>query len=306
MGGSRTGLAILAAFKAVAFSYLFANETWEWCCKEYSGSQYLSYLTYQGMWMTIIYLAFSLAVCALQLAKWAPATEWERHAWLHLRRASQVMLDISTSWELLILLLYWLAIFDNDINGSLAWYRNINQHVITFVLITADFCITCARIPDRHTLIAFGAAIVYCFWNLGYTKTVKPVYSILKWNDGGSAALCLGALAGVAVFCFAYNGLAIARDRWAARAGITTLRFTDERASTPCVTCGCTCCVVANAADGDAAAAARGAADAGYGATRTSTAPPAAGKHNGSPAAPAVVQVDVVVAPTGEDKAVVV
>jgi hypothetical protein len=116
------------------------------------------------------------------------------------------------SLDLVIVALYWGAIYGGSQINTLYYYRDFNQHVVTCVLLWLDLAISSMRLPDRHVLMPFAAGVIYIFWNLGYTKTIKPVYSILTWDNAYSVVLAIAALIGLVIFFFVASSAAFLRD----------------------------------------------------------------------------------------------
>ncbi|RYG45298.1 hypothetical protein EON67_10740 [archaeon] len=183
-------------------------------CRSSDKGKHISYLTLLSAWLTIFYLTFCIlqSCIVLYLLRRAPtesayiqqlcdpgAADSEQHAkltraqraHLHLMRGTQVLLDIALPFEGAVIILFWALLYSSD-NGydTLEWYTQITVHVMSIVIVWADFLLSSARLPDRHVLITLSAGVVYLFWNLGYTKTRTYMF-VAAAASATSAALRL-------------------------------------------------------------------------------------------------------------------
>ena len=105
-------------------------------------------------------------------------------------------------------------------------------------MLTVDLFLSSMTLPDMLTIPLTAALIGYLVTNCWVTLTQYPVYDILTWRTGFSAALVIGACAYAIVAFFATSGIAYFRDRLA---GGRQFRDEAEGYHGPCATCTCCC-----------------------------------------------------------------
>jgi len=92
-------------------------------------------------------------------------------------------------------------------------YKTGHAHAVACFVMWVDMLLSRARLPDRHSLYVGAAATVYALANLGYTRVNYPLYSVLTWRSGTSAALAIGAILASMMFFFIGSALSSCLER---------------------------------------------------------------------------------------------
>ena len=215
-------------WRIFAFAYALSVSAFD--ASLFVGGRYLEYLTVQSVWTVVAYFALQLALHVavrarpalgagarfdeLSLAR-GPAAA----AWAAAQRAALVLFTIAVSFELVVVVLYWLLLASPQPSPLRAW-DNAESHGVKLLLMYAELLVTPAR-PGADAMLSLplAAGAVYLCVNAGVTlQSGRPVYGILNWRSAGSAVIVVGALAFLCVaFALAAAG-ASARDAAVARA----------------------------------------------------------------------------------------
>jgi hypothetical protein len=128
-------------------------------------------------------------------------------------------MDCSIPFQVVVVALYWALVYAaGDNSQDFEWFLDITQHGAACTFIWIDLLISRMRLPDRHSIIAFMAAIVYVCWNAGYTLTQPPaLYSILTWTSAASAYYSIGAVAGVCIMFFVGSAVSAVLEKCSRR-----------------------------------------------------------------------------------------
>lgn len=175
------------------------------------GPRYLSYLTNQGIWLTVSYFVFSaLASLVVYFIKGAPTQGGK--AWRHLEIFIQLLFSIALPMQLVIVVLYWLLLAAPQVSALRTW-DNLESHGIKFALIWSDLLVGSMVLPRAQVIVTLGCAGIYILINLAVTlSTGIPVYSVLKWKDASSGILVGGSMVFVIVAFFLGRWISVYRD----------------------------------------------------------------------------------------------
>ena len=120
-----------------------------------------------------------------------------------MRNFLTALFEIAFSFETVITIVYWGFLFEGQ-DDPFKLYIDFTGHLFPITALFLDFIFNPFSFNIRRYLMAIIAASLYVLINLIYTlgnEPDKPVYPILKWTDGFSYGLTVGAFA-IALVCF--------------------------------------------------------------------------------------------------------
>ena len=112
-----------------------------------------------------------------------------------MRNFLTAIFEVAFSFEIIITIVYWAFLFDGQDDPFLL-YIDFTGHLFPIAALLLDFIFNSFSFNIRRYLIALIVASTYVVVNLTYTlgnEPDKPVYPILKWTDGFSYGLVIGA-----------------------------------------------------------------------------------------------------------------
>lgn len=160
-----------------------------------NGSFYKSYvyLTYWGEVLTM--LAFSTLIIdnILYLQDYYSEEKYFRNG--HLSRAAHIIFESAFSYQLAIVLMYWIGANTVEKN-SFSYITDILEHGFCFILLWIDNILNFIEFFPRHMLITLIIGILYGICNaiVVFCINYNNVYAKVTWIDGMSyvyAFLCL-------------------------------------------------------------------------------------------------------------------
>lgn len=277
--------------RTILAGYIFAEVIFDRATSRSDDEKYLSYLTVHGIILVAVYflgatligwvvysqrnsptIISSSSGAGLFLPSQCKEPHMLKYAWIGLVRATQLIWSLALTYQLIIVVLYWVLLAQN-FSDPVEVYKNVESHGMKFAYIWADYLfLSSNRLVDKHGLFVLLSGFAYLLWNIQYTFTRGPwVYPVLTWRGPGSAILAVGTLAFVMiVYYLIAMPLGMVRDKAAARvngidrqvlstcaccstdllplrapfsaerAALYPLHFLDEKLALPCSSCtGC-------------------------------------------------------------------
>lgn len=179
-----------------------------------NGSFYKSYmyLTYWGEVLTMLTFFTLLIDNILYMQDY-----YKENQSSHLSRAAHIIFETAFSYELSIVLLYWLAVYPSskDEKNSLFYTTNILVHGFCFILLWIENIFNFIEFFPRHMFIVTFIGIAYIIDNVIVVFCINfdTVYSVLTWTDVMSYIYVIGCLI-VALLHFYLGMMIFKRYKW--------------------------------------------------------------------------------------------
>jgi hypothetical protein len=197
---------------------------------------YLSYLTYQSLWINLTYFltASILGIDAIR------ASSSTRHrlcktfaSRITAHRILSSLLAIAVSFTSVVVVIFWTLLYKLFTTEQKALYltANIIVHGIVLLPPWIDLVVGATRLHFRTFIPVVIAAFLYLIINCIVSLTVHPVYSILTWRMSSDVIIVLGVFFVLFVAYMAAASIAVGVERavepggrckkWGADAGAT-------------------------------------------------------------------------------------
>lgn len=154
------------------------------------------YLTYWGEVLTMLAFLTLLLDNILYLQGYY---ENSKHYSSHLSRAAHSFFEIAFSFELAIVLMYWVALnlFQDTDKNSFSYTMNILAHGICLILLWIENIVNYIEFVPRHLIFIIIVAIAYTITNVlvVFCINFEVVYKGLNWTDAYSyiyLLVCVG------------------------------------------------------------------------------------------------------------------
>ena len=153
------------------------------------------YLTYWGEVLTMLTFLTLLLDNLFHLQGYYRNEKFEETM---LTRAAHVIFEIAFSYELSIVLMYWMAVYPSatDAKTSFFYTTNILVHGTCFALLWVENIVNYIEFFPRHIIIVIIVGLAYVVDNVIVVFCINhdTVYKVLKWTDLASYFYVLGCL----------------------------------------------------------------------------------------------------------------
>lgn len=153
------------------------------------------YLTYWGEVLTMLTFFTLLVDNILHLQGFYKEYKNEES---HLSRAAHVLFELAFSFELSIVLMYWLAVYpvQTDERNSFYYTTNILVHGMCLFCLWVDNIFNYIEFFPRHIIVLIIFAIAYSIDNaiVVFCINFDTVYTVLKWTDVASYFYVIGCI----------------------------------------------------------------------------------------------------------------
>jgi hypothetical protein len=184
---------------------------------------YLSYLTYESLWLNLSYfvLASVLGADAILAAPGRPRLLRSAAARATAHRVLSVLLAIAVSFTSVVVVIFWTLLFRVLTTEQKALYLpgNVVVHGVVLLPPWVDMVLAATRLHFRTFAPVALAGLFYLAVNCAVSLTVHPVYSILAWSQPADAAVVVGVFVVLTVAYAGAASIAVAVERAAEPGG---------------------------------------------------------------------------------------
>ena len=170
---------------------------------------YLSYLTYQSLWINLTYflMASILGLDAIRASSTSHRLCKTFASRITAHRILSSLLAIAVSFTSVVVVIFWTLLYKLFTTEQKALYltANIIVHGIVLLPPWIDLIVGATRLHFRTFIPVIIAAFFYLIINCIVSLTVHPVYSILTWRMSSDVIIVLGVFF---VLFVAYMGAA--------------------------------------------------------------------------------------------------
>jgi hypothetical protein len=190
---------------------------WGSVADEHEAAFYLSYLTYESLWLNLSYFVFAsiLGIDALVHSPSRPRLFRRLSSRVIAHRVLSSLLAIAVSFTSVVVVIFWALLFrlltTEEKNRYLP--ENIVIHGVVLLPPWIDMIVGATRLHFRTFIVCFIAALLYLVVNCSVSLTVHPVYSILTWRIASDAIIVLGVFFVLLVAAIGAASISVAVER---------------------------------------------------------------------------------------------
>ena len=185
---------------------------------------FLSYLTYESLWLNICYFLLASILGADALLASPTRRRLLQHAGrARAHRVLGALLAIAVSFEAVVVVIFWVLLYPAMTATQQREYMvgNVLVHGLVLVAPWVDMVLGATRLHFRTAALVVLAAAAYLAVNAAVSRLVRPVYFILPWGQdtAADALVVAGVLLVLAVVFLIAASIAVACERAAEPGG---------------------------------------------------------------------------------------